>query len=108
MFSPLETNKCCAEKIAARINEQRAVGTAQNLGKGGDRRHGGHEHFTLGEVTGYIFESVKERPADKQVDSGRCQSNGGSSTCSTSAISRGAIYTARARHSAKAAERLRL
>ena len=36
----------------------------------------------------------------------RCQSNGGSSTCSATAISRAAIYAARARHSAKAAERL--
>jgi transposase len=36
----------------------------------------------------------------------RCQSNGGSSTCSAIAISRAAIYAARARHSAKAAERL--
>jgi hypothetical protein len=36
----------------------------------------------------------------------RCQSNGGLSTCSATAISRAAIYAARARHSAKAAERL--
>ena len=36
----------------------------------------------------------------------RCQSNGGSSTCSATAISRAAIYAARARHSAKVAERL--
>jgi hypothetical protein len=36
----------------------------------------------------------------------RCQGNGGSSTCSVTAISRTAIYGARARHSAKAAERL--
>ena len=36
----------------------------------------------------------------------RCQSNGGSSTCSAIAISRAAIYSARARHSTKAAERL--
>src|SRR5271154_4166170 len=37
---------------------------------------------------------------------GRCQGNGGSSTCSATAISRAAIYAARARHSAKATERL--
>jgi transposase-like protein len=37
---------------------------------------------------------------------GRCQTNGDSSTCSATAISRAAIYAARARHSAKAAERL--
>jgi beta-glucosidase len=37
---------------------------------------------------------------------GRCQSNGGSSTCGATGISRAAIYAARARHSAKAAERL--
>jgi hypothetical protein len=36
----------------------------------------------------------------------RCQGNGGSSTCSATAISRAAIYATRARHSAKAAERL--
>ena len=36
----------------------------------------------------------------------RCQSNGGSSMCSATAISRATIYAARARHSAKAAERL--
>ena len=36
----------------------------------------------------------------------RCQSNGGSSTWSATAISRAAIYAARERHSAKAAERL--
>jgi signal transduction histidine kinase len=36
----------------------------------------------------------------------RCQGNGGSSTCSATAISRAAIYAARARHSAKATERL--
>jgi Protein of unknown function (DUF1403) len=36
----------------------------------------------------------------------QCQGNGGSSTCSATAISRAAIYAARARHSAKAAERL--
>ena len=36
----------------------------------------------------------------------RCQRNGGSSTCSVTVISRAAIYAARARHSAKAAERL--
>jgi transposase-like protein len=36
----------------------------------------------------------------------RCQSNGGSSTFSATTISRTAIYAARARHSAKAAERL--
>ena len=36
----------------------------------------------------------------------RCQSNGGSATCSATAISRAAIYAARARHSANAAERL--
>jgi hypothetical protein len=36
----------------------------------------------------------------------RCQSNGGSLTCSAIALSRAAIYAARARHSAKAAERL--
>jgi hypothetical protein len=36
----------------------------------------------------------------------RCQSNGGSSTRRATAISRAAIYAARARHSAKAAERL--
>ena len=36
----------------------------------------------------------------------RCQSNGGSPTCSATAISRAAIYAARARHSANAAERL--
>ena len=38
----------------------------------------------------------------------RCQSNGGSPTCSATAISRAAIYAARARHSAKAKERLSL
>ena len=36
----------------------------------------------------------------------RCQSSRGSATCSATAISRAAIYAARARHSAKAAERL--
>ena len=36
----------------------------------------------------------------------RCQSNGGSSTSSATAVSREAIYAARARHSAKATERL--
>ena len=36
----------------------------------------------------------------------RCQSNGGSSTCGSIAISRAVVYAARARHSAKAAERL--
>jgi hypothetical protein len=36
----------------------------------------------------------------------RCQSNGGSATRSATAISRAAIYAARARHSANAAERL--
>jgi uncharacterized protein len=36
----------------------------------------------------------------------RCQSNGGSSTSKPTAISRRAIYAERARHSAKAAERL--
>ena len=36
----------------------------------------------------------------------RCQSNGGSPRCSATAISRAAIYAARARHSANAAERL--
>ncbi len=38
--------------------------------------------------------------------SGGGQSNGGSPTCSATAISRAAIYAARARHSANAAERL--
>ncbi len=45
----------------------------------------------------------------KHIDvclNGRCQSNGGSPTCSATAISRAAIYAARARHSANAAERL--
>ena len=37
---------------------------------------------------------------------GRCQGNGGSSTCSATAISRAAVYAARERHSANAAERL--
>jgi hypothetical protein len=36
----------------------------------------------------------------------RCQSNAGSSTRRATAISRAAIYAARARHSAKAAEQL--
>jgi DNA invertase Pin-like site-specific DNA recombinase len=36
----------------------------------------------------------------------RCQTNEGSSTCSATAISRAVVYAARARHSAKAAERL--
>ena len=47
---------------------------------------------------------VDERP--RLAASGRCQGNGGSSTCSATAISRAAIYATRARHSAKAAERL--
>src|ERR1700693_4608310 len=42
----------------------------------------------------------------KEKIEGRCQGNGGSSTCSATAISRAAIYATRARHSAKAAERL--
>jgi ATP-dependent DNA ligase len=37
---------------------------------------------------------------------GWCQSNGRSSMCNATAISRAGIYAARARHSAKAAERL--
>jgi predicted ATPase len=46
------------------------------------------------------------RPLLGESEAGRCQSNGGSSTCSAIAISRAAIYATRARHSAKAAERL--
>jgi hypothetical protein len=42
----------------------------------------------------------------KEKIEGRCQGKGGSSTCSATAISRAAIYATRARHSAKAAERL--
>ena len=49
---------------------------------------------------------IATSPSDG-IDLGwRCQSNGGSSICRATAISRAAIYAARARHSAKAAERL--
>jgi hypothetical protein len=50
--------------------------------------------------------SSAARIAVKSLSKGRCQSNRGSSTCGATAISRAAIYAARARHSAKAAERL--
>jgi hypothetical protein len=49
---------------------------------------------------------VSDVERSKQFYGRRCQGNGGSSTCSATAISRAAIYATRARHSAKAAERL--
>ena len=47
-----------------------------------------------------------EISAGGDIAAWRCQSNGGSSTRSATAISRATIYAARARRSAKAAERL--
>jgi hypothetical protein len=55
------------------------------------------------EPAGHVVGIVPQVDGDARR---RCQSNGGSSTCSATAISRAAIYATRARHSAKAAERL--
>ena len=74
---------------------------------------GGHAHWR-GEA-GRLFQGHRRhhrstqggRLSDRREAScRRCQGNGGSSTCSATAISRAAIYAARARHSAKATERL--
>ena len=62
---------------------------------------------------GVTYEHAERDRSEAYLDalplftSGRwCQGNGGSSTCSATAISRAAIYATRVRHSAKAAERL--
>ena len=53
-----------------------------------------------------IYTRVSTDQGLEQDFNWRCQSNGGSSTRTATAISRAAIYAARARQSAKAAERL--
>ena len=50
-----------------------------------------------------LWRSTRWRASLSRSSNRRCQSNGGSSTCNESVISRAAIYAARARHSAKAA-----
>jgi GDPmannose 4,6-dehydratase len=60
------------------------------------------------EMFGKVQEASQSEKTAFYPRSRRCQTNGGSSTSSATAISRAAIYAARARHSAKAAERLRL
>jgi transposase len=79
------------------------------------------EHLDLSEIVASYKSGLGQPPFDPRMMTGlllyaycsglyssrrRCQSNGGSSICSATAISRAAIYAARARHSAKAAERL--
>ena len=60
----------------------------------------GNDSFRFKNSSAKAAKPAKEKPRR------RCQGNGGSSTCSATAISRAAIYATRARHSAKAAERL--
>jgi starvation-inducible DNA-binding protein len=72
------------------------------------RKIGGMTVRSIGEISRLqrIQDNDAEFVTPLDMLAGRCQSNAGSSACGATATSRAAIYAARARHSAKAAERL--
>jgi hypothetical protein len=104
-------------QAAARIPDLRIVGLADLDGTRAKERAAefslkdpvvaGDVHVLIEESRpDLLFDIVVPSARHEVVSAGRCQGNGGSSTCSATAISRATIYSTRARHSAKAAERL--